>query len=119
MKLNRRRLRRLIKEEYRRVLREMNYKGFQDPNMNRQRDMFDIDVPVLHQGSVTSHASGNNEACIQECLQAIPPMMKQICGMGMSHMVINDIYHICEPICHKHNCDPDEIHEMVMRRLGA
>ena len=105
MKLDRRRLRRLIKEEYSKVLKEMYMGGGHHGG-------------GMHGGSM-GMAGGNVEACVQECMQAIPPMMKQICGMGMSHMVINDIYHICEPISHKHNCDPDDIHQMVMSRLGA
>ena len=104
MKLNRRRLRRLIKEEYKKVLMEMYMGGGHHGGS-------------VHGGSMRM-SGGNTEACIQECLQAIPPMMKQMCGMGMSHMVINDIYHICEPICQRHGCDPDDIHEMVMSRLG-
>ena len=42
---------------------------------------------------------GDQDACIQQCLAAIPPNMRRICSMGMGHMVINDVYHLCEPIC--------------------
>ena len=104
MKLNRSRLRRLIKEEYRKVLEEMYMGGG-----HMGGGMY---------GGPAGMSGGNVAACVQECLQAIPPMMKQICSMGMSHMVINDIYHICEPIAQKHGCDADEIHEMVMSQLG-
>jgi len=108
MKLNRRRLRRLIKEEYARILLEGYPHGGYD-SFSGHGGLG---------GMKSGMASGNVEACVQECMNAIPPMMKQICGMGMSHMVMNDIYHICEPICQKHGCNPDDIHEMVMSRLG-
>ena len=104
MKLNRNRLRRLIKEEYSRVLKEMYMGG------GHRGDS--------HRGPM-SHADPKFEGCVQACIGAIPPMMKQICTMGMSHTVINDIYHICEPIAQAHRCDADDIHEEVMTRLGA
>ena len=62
---------------------------------------------------VIVESMGNVQACIDECLAAIPGMMKQICGMGMAHTVTNDIYHICVPICERRGCDPDEISEQV------
>ena len=105
MKLNRRRLRRLIKEEYSKVLKVMYMSGGHMGGGMR--------------GDSAGMSGGNVAACVQECMLAIPPMMKQICGMGMSHMVINDIYHICAPIAEKHGCDADSIHEMVMQQLGA
>ena len=62
---------------------------------------------------VLVESMGNEQACIDECLMAIPPMMKQMCGMGMAHMVTNDIYHICEPICKKYGCDCDHVSQIV------
>lgn len=62
---------------------------------------------------VLVESMGNDQACIDECLMAIPPMMKKMCGMGMSHMVTNDIYHLCVPICERHGCDPDAIAQQV------
>ena len=52
---------------------------------------------------------GNHAACVQQCFAAIPPMMKKMCGMGMAHMVTNDIYHLCAPICEQMGCDCDEV----------
>ena len=104
MKLDRRRLRRLIKEEYTRILDEMHMGGG-----HRVDD---------YSGAM-SHADPKFEGCVQACVGAIPPMMKQICTMGMSHTVLNDIFHICAPIAQAHGCDPDDVHEEVMRRLGA
>ena len=60
---------------------------------------------------------GNKEICIEKCLAAIPPMMKQMCQMNMAHMVTNDIYHLCVPICNRWKCDPDEIAQEVEDRL--
>ena len=104
MKLNRRRLRRLIKEEYSKVLKEMYMGGGH--------------LGGSYRGSM-SHAGGNFNKCVDLCIAAIPPMMKQICAMGMARSVHNDIYHICEPIAQKMGCDPDDVHEEVMTRLGG
>ena len=62
---------------------------------------------------VIVESMGNVQACLDECLAAIPGMMKKMCGIGMSHMVTNDIYHLCVPICQKHGCDPDDISRQV------
>ena len=62
---------------------------------------------------VLIESMGNEQACIDECLMAIPPNMKTICSMGMAHMVTNDIYHLCVPICERHGCDPDSISQQV------
>ena len=62
---------------------------------------------------VIAESVGNEAACLDECIRAIPPMMKQICKMGMAHTVTNDIYHICVPICERHGCDPDAIAQEV------
>ena len=62
---------------------------------------------------VIAESMGNEDRCIEECLRAIPPMMKQICSMGMAHTVTNDIYHLCVPICKRYRCDPDAISQQV------
>ena len=62
---------------------------------------------------VLVESMGNEQACIDECLTVIPPMMKKICGMGMAHMVTNDIYQLCVPVCEVHGCDPDSISQQV------
>lgn len=85
MRLTKRQLKRIIREEYSRLKRR----------------------------GLIRESMGNEQACIDECLMAIPPMMKQMCGMGMSHMVTNDIYHLCVPICQRHGCDPDSVSEQV------
>ena len=59
----------------------------------------------------------NRAACVQKCLAAIPPNMKKICSMGMGHMVINDVWHICSPICDKMGCDCDDVSEEVHNTL--
>lgn len=96
MKITKRQLKRIIREEYSRLkrrglIREM----YDDPNMMED----------------------NHVECVQACLAAIPAMMKKMCGMGMAHMVTNDIYHICEPICERMGCDPDLVSEEVEEML--
>ena len=83
MRLTKRQLKRIIREEYTRLKRRglINEMGMR----------------------------GNHAACVQKCFAAIPPMMKQICKMGMAHTVTNDIYHICAPICDQMGCDCDEV----------
>jgi len=96
MRLTKRQLKRIIREEYSRLkrrglIREM----YDDPNMMED----------------------NHAECVQRCLAAIPPNMKKICSMGMGHMVINDVWHMCEPICDEMGCDCDlvseEVHEVL------
>ena len=85
MKLTKRQLKRIIREEYNRLKRR----------------------------GLIREMGGNIQACIDECLMAIPSNMKRICSMGMGHMVTNDIYHLCVPICQRHGCDPDSIAQQV------
>ena len=102
MKITKRQLKRIIREEYSRLKRQgLIRESFRDMrhSSSKQRSLEDYE---------------NNETmCIDECFDAVPAMMKQICGMGMAHTVTNDIYHICEPICRKYGCDPDHISEIV------
>ena len=83
MRLTKRQLKRIIREEYTRLKRR----------------------GLINEMSM----GGNYEACVQQCFAAIPPMMKKMCGMGMAHMVTNDIYHLCAPICEQMGCDCDEV----------
>ena len=94
-KITKRQLKRIIREEYSRLKRRGLIREMYDDNAE-----FD-----------------NYDACVQKCLAAIPPMMKKMCGMGMSHMVTNDIYHLCVPICEKMGCDPDMVSEQVEEML--
>ena len=96
MRLTKRQLKRIIREEYSRLkrrglIREM----YEDPNVMED----------------------NHAACVQDCLSAIPANMKQICSMGMGHMVINDVWHICKPICDDYGCDCDLVSEEVHETL--
>lgn len=95
MRLTKRQLKRIIREEYSRLKRR-----------GLIREMYDDNA-----------AFDNYDACVQKCLAAIPPNMKKICSMGMGHMVINDIYHLCAPICEEMGCDcdmvSDDVHEML------
>ena len=102
MKLTKRQLKRIIREEYTRLKRQ---------GLIREtvRDM-------RHSSSMhrsLEDMENSETVCVDECFDAIPAMMKQICQMGMAHTVTNDIYHICEPICRRHGCDPDDIAEIV------
>lgn len=87
MRLTKRQLKRIIREEYNRLKR----RGL-----------------ITEMGMV-----GDFEACVQQCFAAIPANMKQICKMGMAHMVTNDIYHICAPICEQMGCNCDEVSRRV------
>ena len=88
MRLSKRQLRRVIRES---ILNEM---GFRD---------------MRHSSSRQTAGGDNHAACVQKCFAAIPPMMKQICKMGMAHTVMNDIYHLCAPICEQMGCDCDDV----------
>ena len=90
-------------KELRRVIREsiITEMGFRD---------------MRHSSSMQKSAQdmeNSEQMCIDECFDAVPAMMKRMCGMGMSHMVTNDIYHICEPICKKWGCDCDHVSRIV------
>ena len=97
MRLTKRQLKRIIREEYTRLKRRglIREFGYDDPSM----------------------VEDSHQACVEACLAAIPAGMKQICSMGMGHMVINDVYHVCEPICEEYGADPDmvseEVHEIL------
>ena len=111
MKLTKRQLKRIIREEYNRLkrrglIRETGRKprkvapGVYDhrsPSSMGQQSLEDMD----------------REICIEECFAAVPAMMKKICKMGMAHTVTNDIYHICAPICQKYGCDADDVSQIV------
>ena len=100
MRLTKRQLKRIIREEYSKLKRRglINEMGFRDMRGGHGRQ-------VSYQDMETD----NYDACVQKCFAAIPPMMKKMCGMGMAHMVTNDIYHLCEPICKQMGCDCDEV----------
>ena len=105
MKISKRQLKRIIREEYSRLKRrglisEMGFRDMRHPSERGQKSLQDYE-------------NENFEACVQKCFAAVPPMMKKMCGMGMAHMVTNDIYHICEPICVKYGCDCDEVSQIV------
>ena len=118
MRLTKRQLKRIIREEYARLKR----RGL----INETRRPSDVrGIPRIGGGQVRDmrHSSGMQRSlqdmedpmtmCIDECFDAVPPMMKQICSMGMAHTVTNDIYHICAPICKKYGCDCDEVSQIV------
>ena len=86
MKLTKRQLKKIIREEYSKL---------------KRRGLIN-EMSQIPEGLVT-------EECIQKCLAAIPPMMKKMCTMGMAHMVTNDIYHLCAPICDEMGCDCDAV----------
>ena len=100
MRLTKRQLKRIIREEYSRLKRRglINEMGFRDMSGGHgsQRSYEDME-------------GDNHAACVQKCFAAVPPMMKKMCGMGMAHMVTNDIYHLCAPICEQMGCDCDEV----------
>ena len=110
MRLTKRQLKRIIKEEYANLKRNglITEMGFRDMRGGHgsQRSYQDME-------------EDNHAACVQRCFAAIPPMMKKMCGMGMAHMVTNDIYHLCAPICEEMGCDCDdvsaEVEEMCCR----
>ena len=108
MKLTKRQLKRIIREEYTRLQRQgLIRESFRDMRHPSQRGQF----------SLQDYEQMDQEECIQKCLAAIPPNMRKICSMGMGHMVLNDVYHICEPICAKMNCNCDIISDIVHQRL--
>jgi len=98
MRLTKRQLKRIIREEYSRLKRRGLIKEYYD-------------------GEDDNAAFDNYDACVQSCLDAIPPNMKRICSMGMGHMVINDVWHVCEPICAEMGCDCDMVSEQVHEML--
>ena len=102
MRLTKRQLKRIIREEYSRLKRRgLIRESFRDMrhSSGMQRSLQDMEDPMT--------------MCIDACFDAVPPMMKQICSMGMAHTVTNDIYHICAPICEKYGCDCDEVSRIV------
>ena len=141
MRLTKRQLKRIIREEYSRLkrqglIREMDQEedledeeemsdeelnmradyGLDEPRKFRRSPDFHMHERRRRRSAIREtfhHAESSEAACIDECFAAIPPMMKQICKMGMAHTVTNDIYHICEPICRSHGCDPDHISQIV------
>ena len=156
MRLTKRQLKRIIREEYSRLKRrgliketddmeledeeemsdeEMNMRadyGLDEPRRPRRAPDFHIhesrrrrnlrrivresfrDMRHSSQMQRSAQDMENKEMmCIDECFDAVPAMMKRMCGMGMSHMVTNDIYHICEPICKKWGCDCDHVSRIV------
>ena len=157
MRLTKRQLKRIIREEYSRLLRrglirendmeeyeddeeemsdeEMNMRadyGMDEPRKFRREPDFSMNESrrrrrlkrivresfrdMRHSSSMQRSAQDMEDKetmCIDECFDAVPAMMKRMCGMGMSHMVTNDIYHICEPICKKWGCDCDHVSQIV------
>jgi len=99
MRLTKRQLRRVIQES---ILKEMGFRDMRHSSSrtrdNQRSAELEEDMPM-----------DNHAACVQKCFAAIPPMMKKMCGMGMAHMVTNDIYHACAPICEQMGCDCDEV----------
>lgn len=95
MKLNRRRLRRLIKEEYNNVLREMSM-GPDDPAYD---------------------AAGEVIMMTTRKFAHLAPMIQQ----GFAHMFENDIYHYVADMCQDYGCEghEDYITERVMNMLKS
>ena len=137
MRLTKRQLKRIIREEYSRLkrrglIREMSDKAQpKNGSLGSGRkptkighNVYDHRHPSSRQMSLQDYEEmddnaefDNYDACVEKCLAAIPPMMKQMCGMGMSHMVTNDIYHLCAPICEEMGCDCDMVSEEVEEML--
>ena len=132
MRLTKRQLKRIIREEYSRLkrrglIRETGRDKTYGPASNPRRvptkighNVYDHRHPSSRHTSLQDYEEmddnaefDNYDECVQRCLAAVPPMMKQMCQMGMSHMVTNDIYHICEPICEEMGCDADRCSEEV------
>ena len=106
MKITKRQLKRIIREEYSRLQR----RGLiRESWADQPADLY-YGRPREEDPNVMED---NHDACVQKCFAAIPPMMKQICKLGMAHTVMNDIYHICKPICDKMGCDCDLVSEEV------
>ena len=101
MRITKKQLRRVIRES---ILTEMGFRDMRHPSSIGQRGALD-----------GVGMGGNHAACVKKCFAAIPPMMKQICKMGMAHTVTNDIYHLCAPICEQMGCDCDAVSEEVER----
>ena len=97
MRLKVKQLRRVIRES---IISEMGFRDMRHPSERGQKSLQDYE-------------DENHAECVQKCFAAIPPMMKQICKMGMAHTVMNDIYHLCAPICEKMGCDCDVVSQVV------
>ena len=115
MKITKRRLQRIIKEEYTRLKRQglISEMGFRDMRHSSSKGHMrgvDHDNPNMMED--------NYDAAVKECMAAIPGMMKKIISMGMGHTVMNDVYHICEPICRQYGVSADDVSEEIMERLG-
>ena len=112
MKLTKRQLKRIIREEYSRLKRRglINEMGFRDMRggHGRQRSYQDMEA---------DSGRDNRQACIDACMAAIPAGMKQMCKLGFGHSVINDVYHLCAPICEEMGCDCDDISSVVHNTL--
>ena len=102
MRLTKRQLKRIIREEYSRLKRRglIRETGRKPRNLGNNvidhRHPSEMGQPSLQDyEEMDDNAEFDNyDACVEKCLAAIPDMMKQMCGMGMSHMVTNDIYHL-------------------------
>ena len=125
MRLTKRQLKRIIREEYSRLkrrglIRETGRKPRKiGNNVYDHRHPSSMGQPSLQDyEEMDDNAQFDNyDECVQRCLAAIPPMMKQMVQMGMSHMVTNDIYHLCAPICEEMGCDCDMVSEQVEEML--
>ena len=115
MRISKRRLKRIIKEEYTKLKRQgLISEGFRDMRGGHGRQMSLQD----YEEQDPNMMEDNYDAAVEECMAAIPGMMKKIISMGMGHTVMNDIYHICEPICRRYGVDADMVSEEIMERLG-
>ena len=105
MRITKRQLRRVIRES---ILNEMSFRDMRDESskrrFNQRTTELEEDMPM-----------DNHAACVKKCFAAVPPMMKKMCGMGMAHMVTNDIYHLCAPICEQMGCDCDKVSAEVQQ----
>lgn len=108
MKLSKRQLKRIIREEYTRLQRRglINEMGFRDMRGEHGRQMSHQDME-----------DSNYDKCVEKCLAVIPPTIKQMCSMGHDTMFVNDIYHLCEPICEHMGCNCDDVSEDVRMAL--
>ena len=120
MRLTKRQLKRIIREEYSRLKRRGLIQETGRKPTKIGHNVYDHRHASSRQTSLQDYEEmddnaefDNYDACVEKCLAAIPPMMKQMCSMGMSHMVTNDIYHLCAPICEQMGCDCDMVSEEV------
>lgn len=103
MKITKRQLKRIIREEYTKLKR----RGLINESFRDMRGGYGS------QRSYQDMEEDNYDACVERCIAIIPQNMKRMCAMGHDRMFINDIYHLCAPICEEMGCNCDDVSEDV------